>query len=184
MQKKNITLGYFKNNGSVTTQLTTETTPLVENAPILYTDLPTPAISPKMYKFSVYAEFSDIYNLLELYKTKRGFIRGLNSNNKVIKGYIEKLEHNWSENKAEVTIEERFETEYLILTYADGVLNVNDAPYNLSGVANWWRFKNDYLQLFDEKSRPICNEYKYNLVILNGISYSSKLELTNALINL
>jgi len=182
--KKNITLGYFKNNGELSTRLITETENVVENAPILYADLPNPVISAKVYNFSVYAEFSDIYNLLELYKTKRGFLRCVDSNKRVIKGYIEKLEHTWSENRLELTLEEKFETEYLILTYTDGKLYVNDVPYNLSGVSDWWRMENDYLQLFDEKSKAISYKYKYNFVILNDSKFNTKLELTEALINL
>jgi len=50
---------------------------------------------------------------------------------------------------------------------------VNDAPYNLQGVADWFITRNDEIQLFDEKSNPISNFYRYDFVILNGQQFNS-----------
>ena len=71
-----------------------------------------------------------------------------------------------------------------MLTFADGILTVNDAVYDLSGVSEWWKFENDYIKLYDNKNRPLSNFYKFNLVNLNGIVYNSKNELITALLAL
>lgn len=181
--KKDITLGEFKNNGEVETQLTTETELVKENAPILYDSLPNPLITPLTISGTAFAEFSDVLNYLEAYKFNRGFVRIIENNDRVIKGYFTKLEHNWKFNELTFNLEQKFEPEILTITSVGSVINVNDAPYNLSGVSDWWRFENDFLQLFDEKSRPISNKYEFNLVNLNGIVYSSKELLVEALIN-
>ena len=182
--KKNITLGEFKNNGEVATRLTTETELVQENAPILYSSLPNPLITPLIISGTAKAEFSEILAYLEAYKVNRGFVRIIENGTRVYKGYFKKMSHNWKFNEMDFDLEQKFEPEILMLIYADGVLNVNDAPYNLSGVSDWWRFENEFLQLFDEKSRPISNKYEFNSVNLNGIIYDSKDLLIEALLTL
>ena len=183
-QKKDIINSYFKSNGTYQSQLNSETTPLIENATITYDSLSLPYITPKVYKLTCYAEFQDILNYLETYKTDKGFIRTFDSNGRVIKGFVQDLDHIWNENKLSLTLEEKFETIYLVLTYLDGLLTVNDAVYDLSGISEWWKFENDYIKLYDNKNRPLSNFYKFNLVNLNGIVYNSKNELITALLAL
>jgi len=182
--KKDIINAYFKSNGAFSSQLDTEVLPLVENATILYDSLPNPLITSKIYNITTVAEFQDVLDYMEAYKTSRGFVRCLDSNGRVLKGYVQKLDHLWAENKLKLVLEEKFETQYLILTYDDGLLTVNDAQYNLSGVEHWWRFDNDLIKLYDEKNRPLCNYYKYNLVNLNGYTFESKEQLLIALLAL
>jgi len=180
--RKNIFNAYFKSNGAYESQLNTEIEPLIENATITYESLPSPLTTAKMYNLTCVAEFNQVLDYLEAYKVSRGFIRCYDSNGRVIKGYVQSLDHTWTSNELKLTLEERFETEYLILNYADGVLTVNDAQYNLGGVSNWWRFDNDYIKLYDENNIPICNYYKYNFVNLDGIVYETKAELIEALL--
>jgi hypothetical protein len=182
--KKDIINTYFKSNGAFSSQLNSEALPLVENATITYNSLPNPLITPKVYNITTVAEFQDVLDYMEAYKTNRGFIRCLDSNGRVLKGYVQKLDHLWQENKLKLVLEEKFETQYLILTYNNGILTVNDAQYNLGGIENWWRFDNDLIKLYDEKNRPLSNYYKYNLVNLNGFTFESKEELLIALLAL
>jgi len=180
--KKDIVNAYFKNNGLLKTQLTSETEPLIENAPILYSDLPIPIVNATIHSLNLYATFEDINNYLEAYKTTKGFIRCYDYNGKVIRLYAQKLEHTWISNELELRGEEQYSTEFLTIDGTIGNLFVNDAPYNLSGVEDWWKFENDFIQLFDEKSRPLSTKYAFNFVVLNGVTYETKNELTNALL--
>jgi hypothetical protein len=183
-QKKDIINSYFKSNGTYKSQLNTESVPLIENATITYDSLPQPYITPKVYNLTAYAEFQDILAYLDTYRNNRGFIRTFDSNGRVIKGFVKSLNQNWSNNSLKLTIEELYETEYLMLVYDNGILKVNDAPYNLQGNSEWWKFENEYIKLYDNKNRPLSNFYKYNFVNLNGLIYSSKEDLINALISL
>jgi len=56
--------------------------------------------------------------------------------------------------------------------------------YDLSGVSEWWKFENDYIKLYDKNNIPLSNFYKYNLVNLNGLTFSTKEELITALLAL
>jgi hypothetical protein len=182
--RKDIPNAYFKSNGECATRLSGESELLVENGTIEYDSLPNPLTTAKVYNLMCVAEFNDVLGILEAYNTSRGFVRTYDGNGRVIKGYIQTLDHTWQTNELKLTLEEKFETEYLVLTYADGVLTVNDAVYNLGGNSNWWIAENDYFKFFDENSIPLCNFYRYNFISLNGSTFESKDELLTALLAL
>ena len=69
----------------------------------------------------------------------------------------------------------------MIVTLVDGILTINGTNYGLN---NWWTIQNDFIKFYDEKNRPINKFIKYNLVNLNGITYSSVNDLSNALTTL
>jgi len=181
--KKDIIVAKPPINADCTTQLTSESAPVIESAPILYSGLLNPLITPVTYNGNLIGEYSDVVAYLNAYKVNRGFLLAITPENDVRRVYPQEFKYNISTNEIEILRGEvQFETENLIITGTISNLFVNDAPYNLSGVADWWRFQNDYLQLFDEKSRPLSGKYKYNLVILNGVTYSTKEELVAQLV--
>lgn len=182
--KKDIKNSFFKNFGDLETQLNTETTPVIEKATILYNDLPNPIVEPITIKSKIVANYEDVLEYLENYRTKKGFIRLYTPTGRVLKVFPKMFEYNLATNEANIDGEKKFETEYLMLTYSNGILTVNDAQYDLSGVSNWWKFENDYIKLYDSKNIPLSNFYKYNFVNLNGIVYNSKNELITALLAL
>ena len=179
-KSKEIVCNYFKNDVPLKTQF--ENGPIyIENAPIDIDTLNAPILTPKTMVLECVAEFTQIVELLEKYKTKRGFIRCYDMNGKVIKGYIQDLAQTWRTNNFKLTLEEKYEEENLILTFLNGVLTVNDVYYDLIGMTEWWKVTGDYFAAYDDKSRPICNLYHYSFVELNGIKYNSVEELVNAL---
>jgi len=172
--KKDIVNAKFLNNGEMTTQLLTETEPVVENGTIIYDNMPQPLVSPFLIKESIYAPFDEVLSMMERYDAgEKGFIRLWDLDGNVKRVFIQKFENTISTAKADIVGEEQFSTDYLkIDTTSDGLL-VNDAPYNLQGVADWFITRNDEIQLFDEKSNPISRFYRYDFVILNGQQFNS-----------
>jgi hypothetical protein len=171
----------YKNNRTFESRLIGESSVLVEDANFNYSDFDEPILGAKTHDITLVVDYDAVYNMLTTYQNNKGFIRCYNAKEKVIKGFIQKLKYNWLTNLFECTIEEKYESEILTLTFVDGVLNVNDVAYNLSGVSNWWKTQNDYIKFYDKNSTPICNNYKFNFVLLNGISYNSIELLVNAL---
>jgi len=186
-EKKDIVFGDAKNTEAwnFTSQLVGGV-PVTENANILYTDLPEPLFTPKMFTLNCVAEFEDILNHLDAYKLKRGFIRGYDSNGRIIKGFVQKLDHLWQENKLKLILEEKFQTEYLKITSTPNGIFVEDYPNSLSGIQEWWRFDNDYIILYDNNNRPLNNQtdYRFDFVEVNGIIYPTKAQLITALLSL
>jgi hypothetical protein len=175
---------FFKNNGLFTSQLVGESSSITENANVNYTDLDEPIINANVHSLSLVASYESVVYYMNTYATDRGFVRCYDMQGNIIKGYIQKNAYNPFTKEFNVTLEEKYYTPYLNLTYTNGILNVEGTDYDLGGISNWWIFENDFFRVFDKNSIPICNFYKYNFVILNGVSYSTKLDLQTALLTL
>jgi len=180
--QQNIPMLDYKFNRNVVTRLSTESANVVETDDIIYNDLPTQLINGLIYNLECVADYNEVVNMLNTYKTTKGFVRMYDLNGDVVRLFIKDFTYTAKFKELKVIGKGKFEVPNLIITGDVNELFVNDAPYNLSGVADWWRFQNDYLQLFDEKSRPLSGKYKYNLVILNGVTYSTKEELVAQLV--
>jgi len=175
--KKDIVNSFFKNFGKLETQLLTETTPVIEDATILYDSLPKPLVEPITIKAKIVAQYDDVLEYLENYRTTKGFIRLYNSTGKVLKVYPKDFQYTLSSSEAVIQGEKKYETQYLKIDIVGSIVNVDDAPYDLQGVAEWFRTQNDYIQLYDKKSNPLSNFYRYDFVLLNGVKYNSITEL-------
>jgi hypothetical protein len=179
--KKDIKNSFFKNFGKLETQLLSETTPVIEDATILYEDLFTPLVEPITIKAKIVAEYNDVVDYLENYRTTKGYVRLFTPTGKVVKVYPKDFQYTLATNEAVIQGEKKYEDEFLRITIDGNIVNVNDAPYDLQGVAEWFRTQNDFIQLYDKKSNPLSNFYRYDFVLLNGINYNSIDELVTQL---
>lgn len=179
-QDKIIRNSYFKNDPDLTTQFNAGII-YIEKASILVSGLKERILTPKIFDLTAVATFNEIMILLFLLKTERGFIRCYNIEGKVIKGYIQELNYVWKTNELTLKLEEKYESEILLLNYEHGQLTVNDLIYNLNGNVNWWQMNNEYFTAFDANSIPICNVHRFDKVQLNGVIYGSEYELVQAL---
>lgn len=179
--KKDIKNSFFKNFGKLETQLNTETTPVIEDATILYEDLPTPIVEPILIKSTIVAPYNDVVEYLENYKTVKGFIRIYTPDGDVRRVYPNMFEYSISTAQADIQGEKKYESEFLKIDITDEGIFVDDAFYNMQGIAQWFITKNNYIQLYDKKSKPLSNFYRYDFVILNGVKYNSIATLVEAL---
>lgn len=180
---KTIRNSFFKNDPALVSQFQGGTV-YTEKGEIPVAFLQTPLLTAKTFDIVVKAEFNQVISLLEVLKTIRGFTRAYNIDGKIIKGFIKDLDYTWSTSELKLTLEEKYESEIIILTYFSGILTVNDVIYHLSGNAEWWKITGEYFTAFDKDNIPLCNRKRFNKVSLNGIIYASEYELLNALENL
>ena len=179
--KKDIVNSFFKNFGKLETQLTTETTPVIEDATILYEDLFTPLVEPITIKAKIVAEYNDVVDYLENYRTTKGYVRLFTPTGKVVKVYPKDFQYTLATNEAVIQGEKKFTSDVLKIDIDGTTVYVDDAPYDLQGVAEWFRTQNDFIQLYDKKSNPLSNFYRYDFVLLNGVKYNSITELVTQL---
>lgn len=162
--KKDIVVAEFINNGKCTTQLTGGDV-LREDDPILYAGLKNPLINADLISTKVVASFQSVVDMLQ--QTERGYIRVYDlENDRVIKGYSQKMEYNPIFEELDLILECKFDPERLDIECSD---------------FDWYQTKNDYIRFYDSNNVPLHNYYKYNFVFLNGINYNSIVELVNAL---
>jgi hypothetical protein len=175
---------YFKNDPKTETKFGLETVFTVEKGELNYDDLPDALITPKIYDLTVKASFKQVLDYLVSIRIRRGFVRCLALNGKIIKGFVKDLEYSWQTGKLMLTLEEKYENEFLIITFANSVLTVNDIIYNLNGTVDWHRVTNEHFQAFDSNNIAICNLHRFDKIKLNGTVFDSSNALVTALINL
>lgn len=186
--KKDLINTGFKSVG-LKTQLSTESTPVVEADNIPYAEFPEPLLTGKTRKITIVTDYEKELEYLRAYQTpapgttrrQKGFERFYDLNGNVFKGYRKMSENTISENKLTITIEEKYEPSVLKINIINGALYVNDTIYRQNGNLDWFKTENDFVQFFDNKNRPISNRYAFNFINLNGTIYTSINDLVIAL---
>lgn len=171
---------YFKSNGKLKTQFGSE--PIyIENENIDVSSLDAPVITPLKYRIKVLASFEDIVSLCNELETIidgkiGGFIRALDSNGKVIKGFISKMQYNWKTEECTFEIEEKAEPNIMTIVsgFAPIKIVVNEVGYSSSNLlaGTWFEVKLDRVQIFDNKKRAIINPTLFTEISLNGVVYT------------
>ncbi len=183
--QKDITCGYFKSipdTRVVLTQRNDELNPISENGIIEFDSLPSPLIDGYIANFRAVATYEQIKSIRDNYRINRGFISYWDRESERVEfGFIKTMAYNPLTGEVTGKFERKYTPPTLTITGTIDNLLVNDAPYNLSGVMDWWIMRNGFLTLYDENSIPISKEYEFNLVTLNGVTYSTADELSDAL---
>lgn len=176
---------YVKSNGELRTQFGSGKI-CKENQDILASDLPNPLITPKKYKLKVQASLQDVVDLLANIQDINGdeiggFIRAIDADNVVIKGYISSLKYLLSTEELDLEIEEKYEPNQLSLTTALGAgsktININGLQYDIAT----YEIKLGKFEIFDSNYRMISNKYYFTDVKINGVLYNNEASFTNAL---
>jgi len=155
---------YYKNNGKCYTdysglQVTEKEDWIPEN----------PIVTPFIYENVVFANVdnADFVALQNALRTRRGFIRTIDNNNRVIKLYPDKMSY---KNKSrELTIaqaKEKFEKSYLTIVKQNGIITVNDETklrkliYKVE--------EGNRIVLFDAQRQRLYNGVYWDKVEING----------------
>jgi hypothetical protein len=174
---------FFKANGLATTQFVGEPLPIKENEDILISDISEYKIlNQDIFKTRVSSTFEQSLQLLNDLQNVRGFIRVQLTDGSVVKGYIKESNFTWSLDELDLELEVKNESDFLTVTYLDGILTINEVGYDEKMAdVKLYNIFNDYIQFFDKNNVNLCNRIKFDKVLLNGISYTSVTDLVNAI---
>lgn len=181
---------YFKSNGNLVTEFRNGGE-ITENADYNVDELEQRLIEPIIIETTVIAEYDDILDLLNSMQTINadnsigGFIRVMDSNNKVINLYPKKISYNWGTKQLDITGEQRFEADTIEITKENNLIFINKVGYD-EVILKPLEVKTngDYVQLLDFRGIALFNEIKFEKVFVNSNNFSNIVELTDALINL
>jgi len=181
---------YFKSNGSLVTEFRNGGE-ITENANYNVNELEQRLIEPIIIETTVIAEYDEVLDLLNSMQTINadnsigGFIRVMDSSNKVINLYPTKISYNWGTKQLEITGEQRYESDTIEITKANTLIYVNKVGYD-EVILKPLEIKTngDYVQLFDFRGIALFNEIKFEKIFVNSNNFSNIVELTDALINL
>jgi hypothetical protein len=173
---------YFKNNGGLISQFEGGKI-LTEKDNFLVSELSEKILNKHEIKTKIGIGFDEAKQLIEDIASVKGFIRVFDPNNKMYKIHPTMLDMIWRDGIMEVVGEERNESDIVTIEISGNVIIINEVGYiiKMEDDIEWFRFTGDYLQLFDDRSRPLINPTKFDKISLNGIVYNSVLELAIAL---
>jgi hypothetical protein len=179
---------YFKDNGECITRFTGEPENIQENANILNADLGDAILTPYLYETRLVVPFDDALNFLIANDTINedntigGFARCIDNNGRVIKLYSAKFDYIPATETLRLTGEQRFEGDNLTLTISSTEVIINEVGYPLETLADvWYIMEGDFLTIYDTNGLPVIDETKYDLVVVNGLTFDSAIELMNYL---
>lgn len=181
--EKQIKNTFFKNNGEAITQFTGEPFQIKENAPILISEITDYKIlNQNIINTTVTATFDDARALILNSQNDRGFIRVQDQEGRIVKGYIKKFDHNWKYNELKLTLEEKNESDFLVIDYSSGTLTINEVGYPAKILEEkMYNIFNGFIQFFDENNINLCNRTYFDKVKYNGVVYNSIDELLIAI---
>ena len=180
-----VTNTYFKSNGALKTQFENGQI-FIENEAISVSSMPDPLITPMKYKIKVAANFADVVNLLSAMQQINGdeiggFVRLLDADLQVIRGYISSLKYIWANETLELEVEQKFEPDVLAIETAVGAnsktLAINGHLYNISS----YEVKVDRFEIFDQNKKKLYNKWQLSKISINGIIYDNEVDFCNAL---
>lgn len=174
---------FFKNNGLLSTKYGSETVATVEGGNINVTNLSDAILSPMVFKTKVVAEFETVKTLLDNLATQKGFIRVVDTNNRVLKIHPTKLDYEWMTNLLTIEGEQRNESDFVTIdTIGTELININEVGYDsIILKRNWFKIDGFFITLYDFNSVPLINPTRIEKVKVNGVSYTNAVNLADAI---
>ncbi len=185
VQDKFITNTSFEPNGNLVTRFIGETENVVDNADISTTDISSQKVlNPIIHDITVYCDYSDAIDLVDKVVTDKGFIRVMLNSGKVVKGYPQMLDYEWTTAKLNVKLEEKFESDFMTITESAGVIYVNEVGYaQKTGLANF-EMNSDFVVFYDANDIRLNNPIHFTKVSVNGTTYTDVVDFSDAIQNL
>lgn len=185
VQDKFITNTSFEPNGNLITKFIGESSNVVDNADISTTAISSQKVlNPVIHDITVYCDYSDAIDLVDKVVTDKGFIRVMLNSGKVVKGYPQMLDYEWTTAKLNVKLEEKFESDFMTITESAGVIYINEVGYpQKTGLANF-EMNSDFVVFYDANDIRLNNPIHYTKVSVNGTTYSDVIDFSDAIQNL
>lgn len=160
---KEIRNTYYKNNGKCETGYAGLN--IIEKENFIPTD---PIVTPFMYEEVIFAnvDFSDFIDLQTEIRTKRGFIRTIDNNRRVLKLYPIKMSYENASRQLTLSGQEKFEKAYLTISNEFGIILVNNETrlrklrYEVE--------EGNKIVLFDLEHQRLYNGVFWDKVTVNG----------------
>lgn len=154
---------YYKNNGKCETEY--NGLHIAEKEDWIPTE---PIMTPVMYESVIFAnvDFADYLLLQSQLRTRRGFIRTIDNNNRVLKLYPTKMSYSIKSRELNISGNEKFERAYMTIEKQNGIITVN----NETKLRNLIYKVEDgnKIVLFDLERQRLYNGVYWNKITVNG----------------
>jgi len=135
------------------------------------------------YKTKVVAEFETVKTLLDNLATQKGFIRVVDTNNRVLKIHPTKLDYEWVTNLLTIEGEQRNESDFVTIdTIGTELININEVGYDsIILKRNWFKIDGFFVTLYDFNNIPLINPTRIEKIKVNGVAYTNAVNLSDAI---
>lgn len=171
-----ITNTYYKNNGKCETEYAGLRVTEKENFIPL-----DPILTRNMYEGVVFAnvDMADVVTLYNNVRAKRGFIRTIDHNKRVLKLYPMKMSYENKSRKLTVSGQEKFQKAYLTITKENNIITVNDETKLRK--LNYRVEEGNKIALYDLENFRLYNPVYWNQISINNYSPATLTELKELL---
>jgi len=171
----------FKTNGLLRTQKTGESAPLGDSDDIANDIIATEKIlTPLIHQVRVYSDFEKTTRLIQEVQTEKGYVTVKLDNERTIKGYIKEMDYTWVTEELDLTLEEKYEGDYMNIT--SGLITYPQYP-SKNNLASF-QVNNIFVLLFDNESKQMYPPIRFTKVKINGQDYTDLTLFTDALTDL
>jgi len=157
---------FYKNNGACETLY--NGLRVIEKEDWIPTD---PIVTPYMYENVIFAnvDFAHFLNLQTEIRSRRGFIRTIDNNRRVLKLYPIKMSYENKTRQLTISGQEKFEKAYLTIVKKDGIITVNDENKLRKLIYDPIALDRDkQVILFDLEKQRLYNPVYWDVVSVNG----------------
>lgn len=169
---------YYKNNPALISQF--------NGGEVLHysedISLTTPTVTPRQITRKVSMDVAEGMRLHEAISEQRGFVRMADPNGKVHRVFLDSSSLQVSENINILSGEQAYEPETLTISKSGETITINGTGYNADFVGEIdFDATGNFVRIFDTNSIPLTNLYRYDKVIVDGISFANMTDLATAL---
>lgn len=182
LENKDIKKTLFRLNDKLVTRLNTENEDVADSADISLDDISDLKIlTPIMHDITVYCDYEKATKFFKNLEDEQGFVRVSTIDNKVIKGYVEEATYEWNTNKLILKLEEKHESDFMIITKVGNVIYINEVGYNQKQGLKSFEINNNFVSLYDINNILLSNILHFEKIKINGVTYVDKILFSDAL---
>lgn len=141
-----------------------------------------PIVTPYMYEKVIFAnvDFSKFISLQNQIRTRRGFIRTIDNNKRVLKLYPIKMSYENKTRQLTISGQEKYEPVYMTITKENNIITINEETKVRSLVYDPVALERDnQVVLFDSSRQKLYNGVYFDKVSVNGAIPETKEILKN-----
>ena len=179
----------FKTNGSLVTRKSfpLETVNLSDSGDIFNSDIANLKIlNPFMHSVKVYADFNTITNLIVAIRDVKGYVSVNLNDGRMIKGYIQMMDYSWISEELDLTIEEKFISDYMtvsleLLDSGKTITTIEQVGYPIKNNLKSFQINNIFVTLYDSMDNELFAPTRFTNIEISGATYTDIIEFSDAL---
>lgn len=179
---KSINNTHIKVNNNLVTKLTGEVANVVDKEEITINSIADKKIlNPLLYDVKVECDFDKATKLFKDMQLEKGFVRVRTIDNKMIKGYPKEVSYLWASNELSLTLEEKFELDFITVDKIGDNFVINGVFYIKNKGLKYFKINKNFVCLYDYDNILLTDITHFEKIKINGVLYTDLILFSDAL---